>query len=813
MSTQYFCGKQQRKAKVLEAVDQQGHHILNGIDYLEVTSVDEKTLAVHFLFNLPGTANPVPPSPAPALTAANLVIEGGVRITGIQVVSVSAAANVLTVQVSAAGDYSTYTLRLVTGVATPAPPAGFDQQLAAVDFSFKLECPSDFDCQTAHVCPSETLPQAEIDYLAKDYASFRELALDRMARTMPAWKETNPADIGIAAVELLAFAGDQLSYYQDAVATEAYLGAARRRISVRRHARLLDYAMQEGVNARTWVWFEAAVGPPVAIPAASALVTEAWLPHGPISQDQANAAYSAGSLAFETMAGTTAHAELNEIRFYTWSDDQCCLPKGATSATLVDAGAGGLLTVGDVLLFEEVLGPATGVPADADPAHRCVVRLTSIVLGTDPLNGTKVIEVEWADADALPFPLCLSNVASKPGSPASPASVARGNMVLADHGLTEPPESLPDPITSAIPYRPKLQYPGLTFRVPYDDPSARQQPAAGILIQEPQQALPAISLLQDGGAWNVRGDLLNSGPTALDFVVEMENDGSANLRFGDGVMGSKPLGVLTATYRTGNGPAGNVGAEAVAHIVATPAMPFTGITNIRNPLAAQGGTGPETLEQVRRFAPFAFRTQERAVTVDDYATVAERHPQVKMARANLRWTGSWYTVFLTIDRKGRQPVDGSFAATIRNFMEQYRLAGYDMEVEAPTFVPLDIAFTVCVKPGYFRNAVRAALVDNFSNRILPDGRRGFFYPDNFTFGQAVYLSQIVSAVMAVPGVAWIDTNDQAPSPNHFKRWGKRAHGETAAGKIEMANLEIARLDSDPSLPENGKIDFLMEGGQ
>jgi hypothetical protein len=41
----------------------------------------------------------------------------------------------------------------------------------------------------------------------------------------------------IALVELLAYVGDQLSYYQDAVANEAYLETARQRISVKRHTR------------------------------------------------------------------------------------------------------------------------------------------------------------------------------------------------------------------------------------------------------------------------------------------------------------------------------------------------------------------------------------------------------------------------------------------------------------------------------------------------------------------------------------------------------------------------------------------------
>ncbi len=68
----------------------------------------------------------------------------------------------------------------------------------------------------------------------------------------PAWTETHAADLGVALVEALAYAADHLSYQQDAVSTEAYIGTARSRISLRRHARLVDYQISEGCNARTW---------------------------------------------------------------------------------------------------------------------------------------------------------------------------------------------------------------------------------------------------------------------------------------------------------------------------------------------------------------------------------------------------------------------------------------------------------------------------------------------------------------------------------------------------------------------------------
>ena len=136
------------------------------------------------------------------------------------------------------------------------PPGGrcrVRSALRCLRFTFKVDCPSDLDCKPAPSCPPEVFPAPAINYLAKDYASFRQLILDRLALIMPDWRERHVPDLGITLVELLAYVGDHLSYYQDAVATEAYLDTARQRISVRRHARLVDYRLHEGCNARAWV--------------------------------------------------------------------------------------------------------------------------------------------------------------------------------------------------------------------------------------------------------------------------------------------------------------------------------------------------------------------------------------------------------------------------------------------------------------------------------------------------------------------------------------------------------------------------------
>jgi hypothetical protein len=102
--------------------------------------------------------------------------------------------------------------------------------------------------------------------------------------------------------------------------------------------------------------------------------------------------------------------------------------------------------------------------------------------------------------------------------------------------------------------------------------------------------------------------------------------------------------------------------------------------------------------------------------------------------------------------------------------------------------------------------VKQALLESFSNRDNPDGSRGFFHPDNFTFGQPVYLSQIVARAMDVPGVASVMSVDR------FQRYGEDPHGEIAEGFIAMYRLEIARLDNDRNAQEHGRLAFAMQGG-
>ncbi len=826
--------------------------VWNGIDYVDVVdnpsmppSERQRTLRVYFILPLaPGQ-----------LSIGNVVITGGERITNVAPVNVYEEAALspagdpgcLVVQVNGPGDFTQYTLQIVDSEDPTKPAPGMDSVLYSICFSFKAGCNNKLDCLQVQECPPSAKTPIDISYLAKDYKSFLTLLQDRMATILPQWQETHAADLGMAFLEMLAFVGDYLSYQQDAVATEAYLATARRRTSVRRHVRLVDYPMHDGRNARAWAHFNVRSDiEDLKVPAKTTQLLTPGSQPGPIlaiGSVNYNQAISEGPQVFELMEDANLYAEHNQILFYTWGDRECCLPTGATSAWL--RGALPNLQPGNVLIFAEAKSPTTGQESDADPAHRWAVRLTAVSHTSDPIGGqfddpptaasVDVTQIGWAAGDALPFPFCISSLSGE--SFFDNVSVAMGNNALADNGRTIagevlPPVPAPNPaLTIAAPssndrcahpppvtpkparYNPEIAQGPLTFADGYD-PTAPASDAADARLLETLAASVALTAQPGGDTWTVARDLLSAGPNNMLFVAEVEDDGSTTLRFGDSQFGQSPAQdtIFSATYRIGNGSAGNVGADSLTLVATSDGTLLSDlsdpvIVSVTNPLPASGGLDPQPLAQVRELAPIAFRTQERAVTEQDYGSMAlEVDPSLAHAAGTFRWTGSWQTVFISADPEGSESLAGGEAQSIQNGMELYRMAGHDVAVTAPVYVSLELHMRVCVKPGYLAAHVQQQLLDVLSNRTLPDGTLGAFNPDRFTFGQSIYISPIYELVQNTAGV-------QSVNITRFQRQGQRATNAVRTGVLQMDRLEIARLDNDPNFPDHGILKLHLAGGQ
>lgn len=874
---------------------------LNGLDYVEVTGDDQKTIRVYFLGKAPPPVKAGGHVHSP-IRKRNVRIEGGRRVRDVRVEKVSIHRNEhprqddwMEVIVDKTGDFSPYLLRLVEADERGYPIVdrdesgreqfrafpGFDTRYAAVEFSFKPGCPADLDCKTDQICPPEKRVEPEINYLAKDYASFRQLILDRLALTMPDWRERHVPDIGIALVEILAHAGDYLSYYQDAVATEAYLETARKRISVRRHARLADYFMHEGCNARAWLFVHSTAPELILKREEIAFITA---PDGSPTADGRildaieMSALSEGSFEyFEPMAAELRFREAhNQIQIYSWGDSQCCLPRGSMSATLVDewvpaekppepqtnGGYGyddceqshpGLrppgrklqLQAGDFLLFEEVIGPKTGIEPDRDPTRRHVVCLTRVTpiedaLYRKPLSPYKaefarpLLEIEWRREDALPFPLCLSAIGPADAEPPccliEGISVARGNVILVDHGRTieqDPPiwevptdrteifcegeGRVSETVITPGQFRPQLARGPVVFA----EPLPRQAPASTLLDQDLRRTLPAVKVTSansEPNEWFARPDLLRSVGDDAHFVLEVDDERIAHLRFGDGETGRVPQAGARfhARYRLGGGVAGNVGAESIRRVVCPGNLHLAaGTLAVRNPLAARGGCAPEPIAEAKLFAPRAFRTElQRAITADDYAAIVMREfaGEVQRAGAELRWNGSWYSVRVAIDPRGSEEVSEALLERIERKLEHYRRMGHDVQVVPARYVPLEIEMTICVQPHFLRGHVEAALREVFQSGLRRNGERGFFHPDNLTFGDSIYLSRLVAEAQAVEGV-------ESVAVRKLRRRFESANHELERGLLPIGSLEVARLDGDPVNPENGTLKLELKGGR
>jgi hypothetical protein len=877
---------------------------LNGIDYVEVGD-DGRSLCVHLFGDIPQ-----------GLGVANVRISGGDRITGLRVLSVNPELEpelhddaCLRVLLDREGDHTAYCLCLVDAASGKGPASwqaypGFDPRYACVALQFRLGCAKTLDCVDETPCISPPSPAPEINYLAKDYASFRQLFLDRLALDMPAWQERHVPDIGIALVETLAYTADYLSYYQDAVATEAYLGTARKRISVRRHARLVDYRMHEGCNARAFVTLASSSNLSLDLANLLLLVPPpgpANPPPGIIDADQLAAARAQGALIYEPMLldGVTTFdviAMHSEIRLHTWGDELCCLPRGSTRATLVDtplpapeappvvllaatdtasAPTRALkLAVGDLLIFEEVLGPQTGNPADADPAHRHAVRLTAVQTSVDPLDGTLLLEVAWDPCDALPFDLCLSVRTPSPDCAwLHDVSLARGNVLLVDHGehvrgqctssaictptgsdgdypgLAAALAAMPDACTRCgtlaedcwlVPgstrygcchcdgavadvRRPPVETGHVLPDVPltWAEPLPPHAPVCRLLARDPRLALPQLSVY--GGAlddvlvagtpdprwrWLPQYDLLESGPDDRHFVVEIDDDGAAHLRFGDGVLGAQPQAgdFFRAASRIGNGPAGNAGRDSIVWLALKSGVLSADLVP-RNPLPASGGTAPESLAEVKLYAPGAFRAKPlRAIVADDYATFAARAPELQGATAALEWSGSWYAADVMVDPLGRENLPAGLARRIKAQLERYRRIGHDVEVHAACYVPLRIALFVCVLPDFLVAHVEAQLRDRFGAGLRRDGTPGFFHPDRLGLGAPVFASALLAEAQSIAGVAHVEVTTLA-------RVEGGDDGVPDDGVLHLAAREIAQVDNDPDHPDHGSIAFTLGGGR
>lgn len=275
--------------------------------------------------------------------------------------------------------------------------------------------------------------------------------------------------------------------------------------------------------------------------------------------------------------------------------------------------------------------------------------------------------------------------------------------------------------------------------------------------------------------------LANSSSQSWSETVDANNVVSVN--FGDNINGAIPAAGLAvyANYRVGGGVIGNLAANQIVDI----ASPITGIS-IASSSATTGGTDAETIDQIRTNAPRAFTSQQRAVTLADYANLAMSLPSVSQASA-IGLNYNFIAIYVT--GAGNTVPTQAVLDQVTSFVQPYAMAGTSINTLSANFIPINFGtggtpVVVGVSSRYSPTSIQVLATQALQN---------LFSTANVSLGQRIPVSAAYSAIMAIPGVTYVNIpamyrNDESTTTAH----------DILLGQQELAVIGTINLIANPT---------------
>ncbi len=478
------------------------------------------------------------------------------------------------------------------------------------------------------------------------------------------------------------------------------------------------------------------------------------LPPGAVVETPAGSRETA--IPFTLEEAFFAWKDQNRMRLYDFSHPSLSLPRGAARAAVEGHPEG--LAAGSRLVIRRRDGRGG--------ERRHLVTLSTAPLYKKSSDERDITVLTWEEAQKLPWDAALSK------------ACILGNMATFHHGER---------------HRESLYAEGAV-----DCHDLSEGPVGY------REGRPLITVRIDGETWKRVDAVKASLPYEKHYQVMDLDHGGNRILFGDNVHGMRPgkYAFVEVEYHAGLGAAGN----APADVLTRPREKIPGVRRFSNPFAARGGREPETPTHGKMWGPQKIREQKRAVTPEDYTREAMSVPGVSRAMARFVWTGSWVTVRATIDPEGTTDLSDELKAAVLQRLTSRKMAGFDIRLYPVRYVPLEISIRFRVLDTAFRDQVLRDLTSALGSGVGADGVKGFFHPDNWTFGQPVTLSGLYAAIARVQGV-------ESAEVLTFKRLRKPPGDELANGVAPMHRDEIARLDNDRNFPEHGALDLILTGGR
>jgi len=255
----------------------------------------------------------------------------------------------------------------------------------------------------------------------------------------------------------------------------------------------------------------------------------------------------------------------------------------------------------------------------------------------------------------------------------------------------------------------------------------------------------AVEVSVAGETWTQVGSLKDSGPSDAHYQVRCDQDGKAEIQFGDGRHGRRLASGgnnVRISFRQGSGAAGNLDAGCLVKLV----KPHALLDSVAQPLAASGGADRESDGDLRSNAPATLLALDRAVSLEDFAQLARGHASVWQARAFRRppGLGRRECLEVVVMAAGGGCSSASLRAELAAYLTARAQPGVSVAVSDYTRLTFRLSVKVRVQTGAFdAQTVKEAVLAALEAAFCEEARQ---------LGQSLYRGEIYQVVDGVTGV-------------------------------------------------------------
>ena len=257
---------------------------------------------------------------------------------------------------------------------------------------------------------------------------------------------------------------------------------------------------------------------------------------------------------------------------------------------------------------------------------------------------------------------------------------------------------------------------------------------------------------------------LASGGTQTVFEKTYTGGFGCVLTFGDGVRGRLPTPgtSFVVTYRTGGGGNGNIARGTLNTTIKCFNNAVTPVdATISNTTKGSGGTAAESVAHAKRYAPYFFRTQYRAVTGEDYNVLANSFVgtggTTAKAMASLRTNGAAANVIdlFVLSRASDTQLERASVAMkkeLLDYFQNYKMLTDDIVISDGVVRTLDLVATLFIDKSNKR------FIESIQQKAA-DKLLEFFNVDNLGFGQKISMSDVNNFMLTVPEIRFFKVDN------------------------------------------------------